>query len=440
MKTRIYSIICVICLLFSSAFALTSCNSDNVVGIVSAEINENGELILNYADGSEQNLGVVVGANGADGVSGSAGTVVINSEKSNISAASAKGLSNAVSITCKFKATVQAGGWRPGSSNTSSKEYSASGSGVIYKIDKAAGDAFIITNYHVVYDASSNSNNGISEDIKVYIYGSEIEENAIEATYIGGSLYYDIAVLRIEDSEILKNSSVRAVEISDSDNVTVGDNAIAIGNAQGYGISASFGIVSVDSEYITLTAADGKTSVSFRVMRIDTAVNSGNSGGGLYDDKGNLIGIVNAKIVEDGVENIGYAIPSNVVVSIAENIIDYCYEKDTQRVQRALIGITVSTSDSKSVYNSTTGLISIEETVSVYEVSSGSLADGVLKSGDVLVSATVNDNTTEITRQHHVIDMMLDVRVGDVVTFNILRGGEEKSVSITITEGCLTEY
>ena len=440
MKTRIYSIICVICLLFSSAFALTSCNSDNAVEIVSTEINENGELILSYADGSEQNLGVVVGANGADGVSGSAGTVVINSEKSNISAASAKGLSNAVSITCKFKATVQAGGWRPGSSNTSSKEYSASGSGVIYKIDKAAGDAFIITNYHVVYDASSNSNNGISEDIKVYIYGSEIEENAIEATYVGGSLYYDIAVLRIEDSEILKKSSVRAVEISDSDNVTVGDNAIAIGNAQGYGISASFGIVSVDSEYITMTAADGKTSVSFRVMRIDTAVNSGNSGGGLYDDKGNLIGIVNAKIVEDGVENIGYALPSNVVVSIAENFIDYCYEKDIQRVQRALLGIKVSTSNSKAVYDSQTGRFEIKETVSVSEVNANSLSDGVLKIGDVLQSVVLREEITEITRQHHVIDMMLDVRVGDIVTFNILRDGEEKSVSITITEKCLTEY
>ena len=446
MKIKIYSIMLAVCLMLSISVLFSSCDMNASAGVTNAEINENGELILNYADGSEQNLGVVVGANGADGKDSSngaisSGTVVINSEKSNVSAATAKGLANAVSITCNFKTTVQVGGgWRPGSSNTSSKEYSTSGSGVIYKLDKASGDAFIITNYHVVYDASSNSNNGISEDIKVYIYGSEIEENAIEATYVGGSLYYDIAVLRIEDSEILKNSSVRAVEISDSDNVTVGDNAIAIGNAQGYGISASFGIVSVDSEYITMTAADGKTSVSFRVMRIDTAVNSGNSGGGLYDDKGNLIGIVNAKIVEDGVENIGYAIPSNVVVSIAENIIDYCYEKDTQRVQRALIGITVSTSDSKSVYNSTTGLISIEETVSVYEVSSGSLADGVLKSGDVLVSATVNDNTTEITRQHHVIDMMLDVRVGDVVTFNILRGGEEKSVSITITEGCLTEY
>ena len=60
--------------------------------------------------------------------------------------------------------------------------------------------------------------------------------------------------------------------------------------------------------------------------------------------------------------------------------------------------------------------------------------------GDVLVSATLNGNTTEITRQYHIIDMMLDVRVGDVVTLNILRGGEEKIVSITITEDCLTAY
>lgn len=449
MKIKIYSIMLTVCLLLSILVLFSSCDMNTSAGVMNAEINENGELVLSYADGSEQNLGVVVGANGADGKDGSngsdgavsSGTVVINSEKSNISAATAKGLANAVSITCNFKTTVQVGGgWRPGSSNTSSKEYSSSGSGVIYKLDKAAGDAFIITNYHVVYDASSNSKNGISEDIKVYIYGSELEENAIEAAYVGGSLYYDIAVLRVEDSEILKNSSVMAVEISNSDNVAVGDNAIAVGNAQGYGISASFGIVSVDSEYITMTAADGKTSVSFRVMRIDTAVNSGNSGGGLYDDKGNLIGIVNAKIVEDGVENIGYAIPSNVAVSIAENIIDYCYEKDTQRVQRALLGIKVSTSNSKAVYDSQTGRFEIKETVSVYEVNDNSLSDGVLKVGDVLQSVVLREEITEITRQHHVIDMMLDVRVGDIVTFNILRDGEEKSVSITITEKCLTEY
>ena len=59
---------------------------------------------------------------------------------------------------------------------------------------------------------------------------------------------------------------------------------------------------------------------------------------------------------------------------------------------------------------------------------------------DILVSATVGESPTEITRQHHIIDMMLDVRVGDVVTLQILRAGEEKTASITITEGCLTAY
>jgi serine protease Do len=244
----------------------------------------------------------------------------------------------------------------------------------------------------------------------------------------------------VEDSDILKASGACAADVADSDEIVVGDSAIAIGNAQGLGISATSGVVSVDSEYITMTAADRRTEVSFRVMRVDTAVNSGNSGGGLYDDEGNLIGIVNAKIVYDGVENIGYAIPSNVAVSIADNIIDYCYGTDTERVQRALLGITVSTSDSGAVYDTATGLLTIKETVSVYEVSDGSLADGVLQAGDILVSATVNGNTAEITRQYHIIDMMLDVRAGDVVTIKILRGSEEMTVDITITEDCLTAY
>ena len=286
----------------------------------------------------------------------------------------------------------------------------------------------------------SNTANGISDDISIYLYGSEIQSKAIKATYIGGSLYYDIAVLRIEDSEVLKASSACAVDIANSDDVAVGDSAIAIGNAQGLGISSTSGIVSVDSEHITMTAADGKTSVSFRVMRVDTAINSGNSGGGLYDDNGNLIGIVNAKIVYDGVENIGYAIPSNVAASIAENIIHYCYGTNTERVQRAMLGITVSTTDSGAIYDTETGMIRIKETVSVYEVSSGSLADGVLQPDDVLISATLNGNTTEITRQYHIIDMMLDVRANDVVALNILRNGKEMTVSITITDGCLTAY
>ena len=84
-----------------------------------------------------------------------------------------------------------------------------------------------------------------------------------------------VAIRKIDNSDILKASDACEVDVADSDEIVVGDTAIAIGNAQGYGISTSFGILSVDSEYITMTAADGSTTVSFRVMRTDTAVNSG---------------------------------------------------------------------------------------------------------------------------------------------------------------------
>ena len=446
-------LISVICLFLCLTLGLSSCTE--AVSVIGAEINDRGELVLIYNDGTEQNLGVVVGsdgkdgvdgvngtdgADGKDGVDGADGALTITGNAGSVTAASSKGLRSAVSIICNFTATVQQGGWRPGSSSSTTKEYSSAGSGVIYQMNKSEGDAFIITNYHVVYDASSNTQNDISDDISVYLYGSELEEKAIKATYVGGSLYYDIAVLHVDGSEMLKNSDACAVEIADSDKVRVGENAIAIGNAKGLGISASAGVVSVDSEYLTMTAADGKTEVSFRVMRVDTAVNSGNSGGGLYDGTGKLIGIVNAKIVDDGVENIGYAIPSNVAVSIADNILDYCFGTALERVQRALLGITVTTIDSKAVYDAESGYLGIKETVAVYEVSSGSLASDALMAEDVLVSASIGGKTIQITRQYHIIDMMLDVRAGDTVELTVLRGGEEKTVSIKITEGCLTEY
>ena len=455
MKRKSKLLVGMLCLLLSLSFALTGCGGDTVIGVMNARINENGELILTYQGGQEQNLGVVVGKDGADGKDGVDGLdgkdgldgtpgssdIVINGSAGDVTAASAKGLRSAVRIISNFTATVQQGGYWPGFGGGSSKEeYSSEGSGVIYQLDKSSGDAFIITNYHVVYDASSDSENGISQDILVCIYGGETEEQAISATYVGGSLYYDIAVLRIEDSQLLRNSQVSAVELADSDAVVVGQKAIAIGNAQGLGIATTAGIVSVASEYINMTAADGRTEVSFRVMRVDTAVNSGNSGGGLYNDRGQLIGIVNAKVVYDGVESIGYAIPVNVAVAVAENIIHYCYGTDVERVQRAMLGITVTTSDSKAVYDTETGSVHIEEQVYVYEVTKNSLAEGLLQAGDVLLSASVNDQTTQITRQYHVIDMMLSVRVGDTVSFTVLRDGQQLAVDITITADCLTAY
>lgn len=438
MKKKIISVICVACFLISCCVALTGCKTVTGSGVSEAKINEDGELIVIYQDGTKDNLGVVVGKDGSDGKDGS-NTATTGSE-SDVSAASAKGLLSAVSIVCNFQTSVQQGGWRPGSSSSSTQDYSSAGSGVIYQLNKEAGDAFIITNYHVVYDASNNTKNGISNDISVYLYGSTTEDTAIKATYVGGSPYYDIAVLHIDNSDRLKSANISAVAVADSDKVVVGGRAIAIGNAKGYGISVSSGVVSVDSEYITMSSADEKSQVSFRVIRVDTAVNSGNSGGGLFDGNGNLIGIVNAKIVDDGVENIGYAIPSNVATSIADNIIDYCFGTDVEQVQRALLGISVLASDSKAVYDSETGLLVIEEKVSVYEIDEDSIVKGLFQQDDVFVSITLNGQKKNITRQYHVIDMMLNVRVGDVVTFEILRGEETLAVDVTITEACLTAY
>ena len=445
MKKKIYALFCILCLVFS----LSSCSLIVGAGIENAMINENGELVLIYDNGKEQNLGVVVGASGEngkdgaagkDGTDGADGSLLITANGSSIPAASAKGLRSAVSIVCNFEVTVTQGGWRPGSGSTTTKNSSSAGSGLIYSLDRSSGDAFIVTNYHVVYDASSNTENGISNDISVYLYGSEIESKAMRAEYVGGSLYYDLALLRIEDSEVLRTSDACSVDIADSDSITVGDSAIAIGNAQGLGISSTSGIVSVDSEHITMLASDGKTAVSFRVMRVDTAINSGNSGGGLYNDEGNLIGIVNAKFVYDGVENIGYAIPSNIVDSVARNIIDYCYGNESERVQKAMLGITVSASDSNAIYDPETGLISVEETVILYEVASGSLADGLLMANDVIESVSVNGVKKEITRQYQLIDLTLDVRPGDVLTVELIRDGTEMNIEIEITEESLTAY
>ena len=386
------------------------------VGVVDSRINEYGELVIYYSDGSSQNLGTVARPDGGD-----------NGNGSDIASAVAKGLRSAVSV------------WSTYYSKEDRADYYTTGSGVIYQLDKQQGDAFIITNYHVVYDAKSATDKGIAKEIIVYLYGGEIKGREIKATYVGGSQNYDIAVLRVEDSDILRNSAAVAATVADSDRVIVGSTAIAVGNPEGNRLSTTIGVVSVDSEHITMLAPDGKTEVSYRVMRIDTAVNHGNSGGGLFDDQGRLIGIVNAKTVIDDVENIGYALPTSTVTAVADNIIDYCFGTDCTSVQRAIMGVTVTTVDSSAVYDAVTDTVRIVETVEIYEVTPGQIGS-VFKKGDVLVSVSLGDRTKTITRQHHVIDMMLTARVGDEVVFEVLRDGKIVALTVIVTEKCLTAY
>lgn len=342
--------------------------------------------------------------------------------------AAGKALLSVVSIDCIFK-TV--GGYG------TQKEKSSSGSGVIYKIDKNRGDAYIITNYHVVYYNASNTENKISDDITLYLYGQESTEYAIPASYVGGSMNYDIAVLKVSGSRVLAQSNAMAAEFADSNMVAVLDKAIAIGNPENLGISATLGYVNVDSEYIRMEGADGSTEIQLRVMRMDTAVNSGNSGGGLFDNEGRLIGIVNAKLTSS--ENMSYAIPSNFVKYVADNILFYCDNQTRENVYRCYLGIVVSPEKLYTEYDKNNGKVIKREVVSITSLNDDSIVKDALEIGDVINSITIDGVKYDVTRMFVVTDAMLNARAGSSVVINITRGGNTFDVSINVTENSITK-
>lgn len=318
---------------------------------------------------------------------------------------------------------------------TSKDAIGQSGSGVIYQLNKEAGDAYIITNYHVVYNEDDDS---VLPYVYMYVYGQEYFDDAILTSFVGGSATYDIAVLKVQNSSVLKESCVKAVEVYNSFDLTVGMKAIAIGNPEGSGIAVTEGIVSVDSETIEMSPikkdptvtvnTNGKTEM--RVIRVDTAVNPGNSGGGLFNSKGELIGIVNAKIISSDVENIGYAIPSSVATNVADNIIKNCNGKDKVTMQRCLMGVTITVNDSNAVYDEENETIKIVEEVIVVEVSQTGMAAGKLFKDDIVKSITLHEKKIDITRNFMLIDTCLGACVGDKVKMEVLRNGELVEVEL----------
>lgn len=303
----------------------------------------------------------------------------------------------------------------------------SAGAGVIVDVDKTKGNAYIITNYHVVYYK------GISTDIEVFLYGMEYVQKAISATYVGGSLTNDIAVLKIENNDILKQSKATAAEF-DVDQITVGQQVVAIGNPAGDGIAATKGIVSVDSENIDLTLADGVTTGSLRVMRIDAAVNSGNSGGGLFDSNGKLVGIVNAKVQSTKIENIAYAIPSSVVYGVYQNLVSQQNAYGNAKIKYCALGVGVDITDSWAEYDSSSKTTVIKQKVRISSVEYGSVAYGKLKAGDVLVSINVNGAEKPLYRPYMLGDYMLGFKQGDQVKITFVRDGVTNVATILLNQ------
>ena len=171
-------------------------------------------------------------------------------------------------------------------------------------------------------------------------------------------------------------------------------------------------------------------------MRIDAAVNHGNSGGGLYDENGKFIGIVSAKEVSEDIDNMGYAIPSDLVKKLADSILRQC-DGTTTQISKALMGITITSyvtglkiDDSGDVYQ--------VELVEVTEVSAGALADGKIMVGDTINHITVDGVKTSVTRLHHVTEAMLGAQIGSKIILNVTRDGEVMDITLIVLNKALT--
>lgn len=314
------------------------------------------------------------------------------------------------------------------------------GSCVIYRIDEDY--TYFITNYHVIYD-KDGVNGKLAEKTYCYLYGSEgapqkttdasgettvsYGDYAIECSIVGGSAQYDIAIVRAETSAVKAvNESVKPISFAEE--YFVGETAIAVGNPNGEGISVTEGIVCVDNEYVSLKVDE--TQRSYRSMRIDTALYGGNSGGGVFNARGELIGIANAGKIAD--QNINFAIPVQIVRAATENIMYYHEDGDesTNGVYKITLGVTVAAKNSKYVYDEAVGYGRLEEDITVLEVLGGSIAARIgLQKDDVLTSLVIDGVRYELDRYFRIADYLLALKEGSVFHFEYLRDGETQATS-----------
>jgi len=274
---------------------------------------------------------------------------------------------------------------------------SVSGSGLII-----SADGFILTNYHVIEDAFQGG-----YKISVYTYdGTEYT-----ADTVGVDQESDIAVLKIDAKNL------KAATLGNSDEMAVGEVIYAVGNPLGeLTYTMTSGMVSALDRSITTD-----TNVTINMFQIDAAVNEGNSGGPVYNQYGQVIGIVTAKYSSTGVEGLGFAIPISDAYAVANQLITNGYVSG-----RAYMGVTVTT-----VSSSVAQYYNMVEGAFVNSVTSGAAADKAgLKPGDIITAIdkttvkSASDLTTAVRSYHS----------GDTATLTIYRNGSSSTLKITFDE------
>ena len=289
---------------------------------------------------------------------------------------------------------------------TYEQDASGSGSGIIVAQDSK--NIYIATNNHVVADASSVS--VTFNDKSVY-----------SATVKGTDSDSDLAVVEVPLSKLSADtlSNIKVATLGDSDKVKVGAQAIAIGNALGYGTSVTVGYISAKDREVS-----GDNTM--KLLQTDAAINPGNSGGALVDSSGAVIGINSSKYADTSVEGMGFAIPINTAIPIINDIVKAQTVSEDEQAYLGIKGTNV-TSEYAQYYN-------LPEGIYVSSVTSGSPADKAgIKKGDVIVKYKGKDVTTMDGLQ----EKMALCKAGDKAEITVKRAdnGEYKSVTCSVTLG-----
>lgn len=261
-------------------------------------------------------------------------------------------------------------------------------------------DGYIVTNEHVVANAKS---------LTVFL----ADGRSYPATLVGAEKSTDLAVVKIDATGLPKAT------FGDSDNVKIGQLAVAIGNPLGMEFSRTVtaGIISGVDRILNISQDS-----AIRLIQTDAVINPGNSGGPLVNAKGEVIGLNSMKLASSEVEGMGFAIPSNQVKRVAEEIIE------TGRVRRAVMGVKLA---DKELVRRNNPSIKIDRGVYVYEVFPGGAAHKAgMRDGDIILEV----EGLQVNKVAAVQAFLSEKSPGDTLKVKVLRGNQEVVMELTLQE------
>ena len=302
------------------------------------------------------------------------------------------------------------------------QEVEGSGSGII--VGKNDDELLIATNYHVVSGADTLS-------------VAFVDGNAVEASVKGFDEERDLAVVSVSLDDIDKDTmdAISVAKIGSSDDLRVGEQVVAIGNALGYGQSVTTGIVSaknrrMDSDNNTVTDGSDDSSNGVNLIQTDAAINPGNSGGALLNMEGEVVGINSAKLASTEVEGMGYSIAISDVTDILQNLMNETSRDKLDDSEHGTIGIKCISVSSEAVQ-----MYGIPAGVFVSEVTEGGAAD---KAGLKANSVITEFNGKTVSSADQLIEYLSYYEPGEEVELTVQvpkgTGYEEETIKVTLDE------